>query len=47
VVTDKQVNANRPDIILIDHLNSTTYLIDITLPNTHAQSHKLMQRKDK
>jgi hypothetical protein len=36
VITDKQINANRPDIILIDHLNSTTYLIDITVPNTHS-----------
>jgi hypothetical protein len=35
VITDKQINANRPDIILIDRLNSTTYLIDITVPNTH------------
>jgi hypothetical protein len=35
VITDKQINANRPDIILIEHLNSTTYLIDIAVPNTH------------
>jgi ABC-type uncharacterized transport system substrate-binding protein len=36
VITDKQINANRPDIILIDCLNSTTYLINIAVPNTHS-----------
>jgi hypothetical protein len=45
VITDKQIHANRPDVILIDHLNSPTYLIDIAVPNTHThtQSHKLIQ----
>jgi ABC-type uncharacterized transport system substrate-binding protein len=35
VITDKQIDANRPDIILIERLNSTTYLIDTAIPNTH------------
>jgi hypothetical protein len=38
VMTDKQINANRLDIILIDRLNSTAYLIDIAVPNTHTIS---------
>jgi hypothetical protein len=42
VITDKQINANRPDIILIDRLNSTTYLIDIAVPNTHTHTHNLI-----
>lgn len=34
VITDKQITANRPDIILIDRKKCHTYLIDVAIPNT-------------
>ncbi|KAL0867793.1 hypothetical protein ABMA27_008500 [Loxostege sticticalis] len=35
VLTDKTIHYNKPDIILQDKINKTTYIIDIALPNTH------------
>lgn len=35
VITDKAIPNNRPDLILIDKANKTTFLIDIGIPNTH------------
>jgi hypothetical protein len=34
VITDKTIPANRPDIIVTDHVNKYTYLIDIAVPGT-------------
>ncbi|KAJ0176683.1 hypothetical protein K1T71_007862 [Dendrolimus kikuchii] len=35
IITDKTVHFNRPDITLHDKNNSTVYIIDIAIPNTH------------
>ncbi|XP_064292512.1 uncharacterized protein LOC135310067 [Plodia interpunctella] len=35
ILTDRTIHYNRPDIVLQDKLNKTTYLIDIAVPNTH------------
>jgi hypothetical protein len=34
VITDKTIPANRPDIIVTDHVNKYTSLIDIVVPGT-------------
>jgi hypothetical protein len=34
VITDKTIHANRPDIIVKDHVNKYTYLTDIVVPGT-------------
>lgn len=35
VITDRTIHANRPDIILTMKQQKLTYLIDVTVPNTH------------
>ena len=32
VRTDKEIEANKPDIIIKDHVNNTCQLIDMTIP---------------
>jgi hypothetical protein len=34
VITDKTIPANRPDIVVTNHVNKYTYLIDIAVPGT-------------
>lgn len=35
VLTDRPIPHNRPDIILVERANGTTWLLDIGVPNTH------------
>lgn len=35
IMTDQTIKINRPDIVLLDKLTKTVYLIDITIPNSH------------
>lgn len=35
ILTDRTIHYNRPDVLLQDKLNKISYLIDISVPNTH------------
>lgn len=47
IITDKTIIANRPDITLIDKTTSTTYLIDIAVPNDHNIEKKYKEKIEK
>lgn len=47
ILTDKTVHFNRPDITLLDKSNSTAYIIDIAIPNTHNIQSTLTEKLSK
>ena len=44
VHTDKEIKANKPDIIIKDHINSTCQLIDMTIPSDRNVSIKEVEK---
>ncbi|KAL0809154.1 hypothetical protein ABMA28_011389 [Loxostege sticticalis] len=44
---DKTIHYNKPDIILLDKLNKTTYLIDIAIPNSHNIQKSITEKTTK
>ena len=47
VHTDKEIKANKPDIIIKDHINSTCQLIDMTIPSDRNVSIKEVEKFSK
>ena len=47
VHTDKEIKANKPDIIIKDHINSTCQLIDMTIPSDRNASIKEVEKFSK
>ena len=47
VNTDRTIATNRPDIIVIDSVNSTCKLIDMTVPLDRNIALKEMEKKSK
>ena len=45
--TDKEIKANKPDIIIKDLINNTCQLIDITIPSDRNVSLKLVEKLSK
>ena len=44
---DKEIKANKPDIIIEDHINNTCQLIDITIPSDRNVSIKEVKKLSK
>ena len=44
VNTDKEIKANKPDIIIKDHINTTCQLIDMTIPSDRNESIKEVEK---
>ena len=47
VHTDKEIKANKPDIIIKDHINNTCQLIDMTIPSDRNVSIKEVEKLSK
>lgn len=47
IITDRTILSNRPDITLTLKQTNTTYLIDITVPNTHNLKQKYTEKIQK
>ena len=47
VHTDKEIKANKPDIIIKDHINNTCQLIDMTIPSDRNVSIKEVEKCSK
>ena len=47
VHTDKEIKANKPDIIIKDHINNTCQLIDMTIPSDRNFSIKEVEKLSK
>ena len=47
VNTDRTITANRPEIVIKDSVNSTSKLIDMTLPSDRNIALKDMEKKSK
>ena len=47
VHTDKEIKADKPDIIVKDHINSTHQLIDMTIPSDRNVSIKEVEKFSK
>ena len=47
VHTDKEIKANKPDIIIKDHINTTCQLIDMTIPSDRNVSIKEVEKLSK
>ena len=45
--TDKEIKANKPDIIIKDHINNTCQLIDMTIPSDRNVSIKEVEKLSK
>ena len=45
VNTDRTITSNRPDILIIDSVNSTCKLIDMTVPSDRNIALKEMAKK--
>ena len=45
--TDKEIRANRPDIIFVDKREQTVLFIDVTIPNDHNIIEKRLQKIEK
>ena len=47
VQTDKEIRANRPDIIFVDKRERTVMFIDVTIPNDHNFIEKKLEKIEK
>ena len=47
VQTDKEIRANRPDIIFVDKRERTVMFIDVTIPNDHNIIEKKLEKIEK
>ena len=47
VHTDKEIKANKPDIIMKDHVNNTCQVIDMTIPSDRNVSIKEVEKFSK
>ena len=47
VNTDRTITANRPEIVIKDSVNSTSKLIDMTVPSDRNIALKDMEKKSK
>ena len=45
--TDKEIRANRPDIIFVDKRERTVMFIDVTIPNYHNIIEKKLEKIEK
>ena len=44
IQTDKEIRANRPDIIFVDKREQTVLFIDVTIPNDHNILEKRLEK---
>jgi hypothetical protein len=35
IITDRNIQSNRPDIVILDNNIKEAYLIDVSIPNSH------------
>ena len=47
IQTDKEIRANRPDIIFVDKREQTVLFIDVTIPNDHNIIEKGLEKIEK
>ena len=47
IQTDKEIRANRPDIIFVDKRERTVMFIDVTIPNDHNIIEKKLEKIEK
>ena len=47
IQTDKEIRANRPDIILVDKREQIVLFIDVTIPNNHNIIEKRLEKIEK
>ena len=47
IQTDKEIRANRPDIIFVDKREQTVMFIDVTIPNDHNIIEKKLEKIEK
>ena len=47
IQTDKEIRANRPDIIFVDKREQTVLFIDVTIPNDHNIIEKRLEKIEK
>ena len=47
IQTDKEIRANRPDIIFVDKREQTVLFIDVTIPNDHNIIEKKLEKIEK
>ena len=47
IQTDKEIRANRPDIIFVDKREQTVMFIDVTIPNDHNMIEKKLEKIEK
>jgi hypothetical protein len=47
IITDKTIPSNRPDITFTNKTKKNTFLIDITVPNTHNLAKTITEKQDK
>ena len=47
IQTDKEIRANRPDIIFVDKRERTVMFIDVTIPNDHNIIQKKLEKIEK
>ena len=47
IQTDKEIRANRPDIIFVDKREQTVMFVDVTIPNDHNIIEKKLEKIEK
>ena len=47
IQTDRTISANRPDIVVRDHINKTCILIDVSIPSDQNTSLKAFEKISK
>ena len=47
IQTDKEIRANRPDIIFVDKREQTVMFVDVTIPNDHNIIEKKLKKIEK
>ena len=47
IQTDREIRANRPDIIFVDKREQTVMFIDVTIPNDHNIIEKKLEKIEK